>query len=188
MERLQLKAVDRHKRPDALSNLSAIIIDGSEVYIDNPAIHGKSKVERGIRFSKDPDEVANPRRVALVWATLRRATLGQGINGLGASLMYIDETAQIGYKNLADQVNKMDGAVKGRVQLEVLDEREHQLLGDFLQAQRDELWANATETVWLHWLTPEQVAPLREKQLEAERYREKLAREAVEKADDFSTD
>src|SRR5690554_5690541 len=34
-----------------LSNLSSIIIDGGEAYIDIGAIHAKSKVERGIRFT-----------------------------------------------------------------------------------------------------------------------------------------
>lgn len=186
VERLQLKAVDRHKRPDALANLSAIVIDGDEVYVDNPAIHGKGKFEKGISFIKDPDAVPNPRRVALIWATLRRGIAGHGINGLGASLVYIDDEAKVGYKSLPDQVNKMDGAVKGKIMLEALNDRERALLGTFLMAQREELWVNATEQVWQQWLSPTEYAPLLEKQKQDEAYREKLAREAVQNAQEFT--
>jgi len=184
VDKLQLKAIDRHKRPDALANLSAILIDGDEVYVDNPAIHGKAKVERGIRFVKDADEVPNPRRVALVWATLRRAIQGHGLHGLGASVMYIDAEAGVGFKSLPDQVNKMDGAVKGRVQLEALNEREHALLGKFLMAQRDEIWENAVVSIWSQWQTPEQYEPMKLKQEELQAHRDLLAREATERAVD----
>ena len=34
-----------------LSALSSIIIDGADAYIDLGAIHAKSKVERGIKFT-----------------------------------------------------------------------------------------------------------------------------------------
>ncbi|MCY0876698.1 MAG: YwhD family protein [Firmicutes bacterium] len=185
MERLQLKAVDRHKRPDALANLSAIIIDGDEVYIDNAAIHGKGKFEKGIHFTKAADEVASPRRIALVWATLRRFIAGHGINGLAACVIYIDQESGIGYKNLADQVNKMDGAVKGKIMLEALNDHERTLLGSFLMAQREELWVNATPSVWEQWLTAEEYAPLLDKQKQDEAYRDKLARDAVQNAEDL---
>ena len=178
MERLQLTGANRHRAPEALSNLSAVLIDGDDIRIDNGAIHGKAYVERGIRFVNDPDDVPNPRRVAAVWVTLRRAVPGLGINGLGASVMQIDAEAGVGYKHLADQVNKMDGAVKGKILLDALTPAEHRLLGAFLMAQRAELWENATEAVWAQWLTPEEFAPMKEKMDEVLQHREELRVEA----------
>ena len=45
-----------------LSNLSSIIIDGDEAYIDIGALHAKSKVERRIKFSTDKNDVPNGRQ------------------------------------------------------------------------------------------------------------------------------
>ncbi|KUO95761.1 YwhD family protein [Ferroacidibacillus organovorans] len=178
MERLSLTGVNKHKAPDALSNLSAVLIDREGVRIDNAAIHGKSKVERGISWVSDTDDIPEPKRVALVWVTLHREILGLGIHGLAASIFYVDPEAGVGYKNLADQVNKMDAAVKGKIQLEMLTEDEMKQLGAFLMAQREELWVNATEMVWANWLTEEQYMPMKQKRLEAEKDRERIRLEA----------
>lgn len=185
MQKLNLTGVNKHKLPDALSNLSAVLIDGKEVYIDNGAIHGKSALEKGIRFVTDPDDVPNPRRIILVWVTLRKAILGRGIHGIGASVFYIDPEAGVGYKHLADQVNKMDGAIKGRVALEVLTPEEHALLGKFLRGQREELWINATEEVWAQWLTPAEYAPLKAAAAEAAQKRAEIARNAATQTEEY---
>ena len=174
MQKLQLTGANRHRKPDALSTLSAVVVDGDDVRIDNGAIHGKAYVEKGIRFLTDPDDVPNPRRVAVVWATLHKTVLGTGINGLGASVFHVDPEAGVGYKNLADQVNKMDAAVKGRVMLAELTQKEHRLLGAFLMAQRAELWENAREEVWAEWLAPEERAQLKARIEEEERRREEI--------------
>lgn len=178
MERLQLTGANRHRTPEALSTLSAIVIDGVDIRVDNAAIHGKSWPERGIRFVRDPDEVPNPRRVVVVWVTLRRHPAGLGINGLAACTMQIDAEAGVGYKNLADQVNKMDYAVKGRILLDLLTPEEHNMLGAFLKAQRAELWENAQEAVWAQWLSPEEYAPMKERMEAVETQREEIRRKA----------
>lgn len=158
MEQLSLTGRNKHKAPDALSNLSAVIIDGTDIRLDNAAIHGKAHVERGIRFLPSPNEVPNPRRLVVVWVTLRRAVPGLGINGLGASEFYIDVEAGLGYKNLADQVNKMDGAVRGKVLIEVLTREEHAGLGRYLRSLKSEFWENATDQVLAEWMTAEDIA------------------------------
>lgn len=178
VERLNLTGVNKHKAPDALSNLSAVLIDRDGVRIDNAAIHGKSKVERGITWVTDTDDIPEPQRIALVWVTLHREILGLGIHGLAASIFYVDSEAGLGYKNLADQVNKMDSAVKGKIQLDMLTEAEMKQLGAFLMAQREELWINASEAVWANWLTEEQYKPMKLMRIEAEKDRERIRREA----------
>ncbi len=169
-----VSAGNKHRSPETLSNLSAVIIDKGEIYIDRGAIHGKCLAEHMIQFVSDPDDVPNPRRVTLIWTTLRRAVTGLGIHGIAASVFYIDEFAGLGYKNLADQVNKLDGAVKGKIMLDVLMPEEHRLLGWFLQNQRGQLWENAEEAVWAQWLSPVEYAPLKAPIAEALNRREEI--------------
>jgi hypothetical protein len=149
MEQLGITGRSRHDTPDEFATLSAVIIDGEEVLIDNGAIHGKSRVERGISFSaKNPDEVQGGRRVAVIWVTLRRAEGGFGYSGICGSLLVINKEARIGYKSLPDQVNKMDAAMKGKIQIDVLTEKEKRLLSGFLQEFRGgDLWNNTAEDV-----------------------------------------
>ena len=50
-----------------LNGVSPVIIDGGVAAIDIGAMHAKSKVERGIKFSTDKADVPNGRQVWLVW-------------------------------------------------------------------------------------------------------------------------
>jgi len=183
VQRLELTGLNRHRKHQALGNLSAVVIDGDDIRLDNGALHGKAFVEKGVRWVADIDDVPAPRRIAVVWVTIRRTVVGRGISGLGATLVYIDDEAKVGFKDLADQVNKMDAAVKGQVRIEALNQKEHHLLGSFLHAQRDELWENAAEAVWSQWLTPAEYASMQEKLKEATAYRLELARQAATAAE-----
>ncbi|GIM44825.1 hypothetical protein DNHGIG_03740 [Collibacillus ludicampi] len=149
MEQLGITGRSRHDTPDEFATLSAVIIDGEEVFIDNGAIHGKSRVERGISFSaKSPDEVPGGIRIPVIWVTLRRTEGGFGYSGICGSVLVIDKEARTGYKSLPDQVNKMDAAMKGKVQVDALTEKEKKLLSDFLREFRGgELWKNTDENV-----------------------------------------
>ncbi len=163
MEQLSLTGANRHNASDGLQNLSALIMEDGDLTLDNGAIHGKSRVEKNIRFVSDRDEVPNPKRCVVIWLTLRRAVAGQGIHGLAASEFYIDSAAGVGFKSLADQVNKMDSAVKGKIDLSALSKEDHHLLKRFIRNLRPELWENATEAVWQEFATSAEIAILRAK-------------------------
>ncbi|WP_018131101.1 YwhD family protein [Effusibacillus pohliae] len=140
---LSLTAKTGHDTPDEFASLSAVIIDGDSVFVDNGAIHGKSRVERGIQFgAKSPDQIPNGRRVCVVWVTLKKGETGMGYHGICAAIPFrIDVEAKLGYKSLPDQVNKMSDAMKGLIKLEVLEPEEKAKLGAFLKEFRGgELW------------------------------------------------
>jgi hypothetical protein len=139
-----------HGRPDEFASLSAVIIDGDSIFIDNGAIHGKSRVERGIQFgAKSPEQVPDGRRIIVVWVTLKRGESGIGYGGICASVPFsINADAQLGYKSLPDQVNKMGDAMQGKIQLDVLTPEEKTTLAAFLQEFRSgELWNNSRSEV-----------------------------------------
>lgn len=139
-----------HGTPDELASLSAVIIDGDSIFVDNGAIHGKSRVERGIQFgAKSPDQVPDGRRVVVVWVTLKRGESGIGYGGLCASVPFsINAEAQLGYKSLPDQVNKMGDAMQGKILLDVLTPEEKARFAAFLQEFRNgELWSHTRAEV-----------------------------------------
>ncbi|BCJ86535.1 YwhD family protein [Effusibacillus dendaii] len=143
---LNLTAKSSHDTPDEFASLSAVIIDGDQIFVDNGAIHGKSRVERGIQFgATSPDQIPGGRRVSVVWVTLTKGTNGMGYHGVCAAIPFrIDAEAKLGYKSLPDQVNKMGDAMKGAIKVDLLETGEKTKLANFLKEFRDgELWNNA---------------------------------------------
>jgi hypothetical protein len=123
-----------------LSNMSSIIIDGDEAYIDLGAIHAKSKVEKGIKFSVNKDDVPNGRLCWIIWVAVARNEEGFYYGGMSACEMLIDTEARRGWKILADHVNKMDYALKRRFILDGLGDKEKALLKERLIEHNAEWW------------------------------------------------
>lgn len=130
-----------------LNNLSSVIIDGDEAYIDLGAIHAKSKVERGIKFGTNKDEVPNGRKCWVVWVYVGRDEEGPSYAGLTACEMLVDTEARRGWKILADHVNKMDYAMKRRVIADGLNETEKAALRGVLIEHNAEWWERSSEAV-----------------------------------------
>lgn len=146
MEKLNLTSKKKsHSTDDQMRGLSAVLVDGDEVFIDNGAMHAKSKVEKGITFVRNPDEVQQGRDVWCFWVTLKRREGGvQGYHAIQGFLMVIDAEAGNGYKNLSDTVNKMDHVVKGNSSLAGVPQAVQAQLHGFL-AGRTELWERASD-------------------------------------------
>lgn len=128
-----------------LSNLSSIIIDGDEAYIDLGAIHAKSKVEKGIKFSVNKEDVPNGRKCWIVWVAVGRKEEGQYYAGVSACEMLVDTEARRGWKILADHVNKMDYALKRRIILDGLNETEKEALQKTLMEHNPEWWERSAD-------------------------------------------
>lgn len=128
-----------------LNNLSSIIIDGGEAYIDQGAIHAKSKVERGIKFTTNKDEVPNGRKCWVVWVAVARSEDGPYYGGLSVCEMLIESEQKKGWKILADHVNKMDYALKRRFIVEGLSEAEKSVLRQRLIDHNPEWWERSPD-------------------------------------------
>jgi hypothetical protein len=143
VEKLSLTGKTQHSSDDSLKGLSAVFVDGDRVFIDNGAIHGKSQLEKNITFVKSKDELQNPREVWAFWITLKRFDGVQGFFGAMPYVLLIDDTARQGYKSLAEQVNKMEKAVKGQVDLTGVPEAVRSRVREFLVRVRPDLWEHA---------------------------------------------
>lgn len=130
-----------------LSNVSSIIIDGDQAYLDMGALHAKSKIEKGIKFSMNKDDVPNGRRSWIVWVAVDRTEEGTFYAGVTACEMLIDTEARRGWKILADHVNKMDAAMKRRVIVDGLNEVEKEALKKQLIDHNEEWWNRSGETL-----------------------------------------
>lgn len=128
-----------------LNNVSPVIIDQGEAYIDIGAMHAKSKVEKLIRFSPDKETVPNGRKCWIVWVAVDRDAEGPFYGGMTACEMLIDTEARRGWKILADHVNKMDAAMKRRVILDGMDAEEKVLLRNLLQSHNAEWWERTAD-------------------------------------------
>jgi len=138
-----------HGTPDDFANLSAVLIDGEDIFLDNGAIHGKSAIERGIDFrtARSAEEVPEGRTVHVIWVTLKRYEGGSGYNGIASAQLIIDAAKGIGYKAMGPLVNQMDRAVKGQVDLSGLSGENKQRLAAFLAQFRTDLWGNTPDEV-----------------------------------------
>jgi YwhD family len=143
MEKLSLTGKSVHSTDDTLKGLSAVFVDGDRIFIDNGAIHAKSELERSVTFAKSKDELSSPRLVYVFWITLKRSEGKMGFHGAMPFVIWIDEQAKLGYKSLAEQVNKMDKAVRGQIDLSDIPDEVRLKVRDFLVNLRPDLWENA---------------------------------------------
>lgn len=136
----------KHKTLD-LSSIAPVIIDvtNKEAYVDMGALHARSKVERGIKFTADPNDSPNGLEYVIVWVSTSSNDKGFYIHGAGSCRMTVDIEAKRGYKLLAEHVNSMDAAMKGRIRLDDLNPEEKQLLKNFIEEYKPGILANSEE-------------------------------------------
>jgi hypothetical protein len=126
-----------------LNNVSPVIIDGDVAVIDIGAMHAKSKVEKGIKFSMNREDVPNGRQVWVVWVAVDRTLEAQFYGGITACEMWIDTEARRGWKILAEHVNKLDAALKRKIDVAGLGTIEKSALKSLL-ISHNEAWWNAS--------------------------------------------
>jgi len=131
----------------SLDNVSPVIIDvdAGEAFVDIGAMHARSTVEKGIKFTPNRDEVPNGKPYWLVWVTIDRNEAGPYYAGVTACEMTVDRAARRGYKLLPDHVNKLDKSLKRRIIVDHMDEKSKQVLATFLQQHDVEMWNRSSE-------------------------------------------
>lgn len=145
MQKLNLTGTSKHQTDDEMKGLSAVFLDGDAVFVDNGAIHAKSRLEAGVKFVGSLEEIPNPRHIFGIWITLKRQEQGLGFTGAMPFDLWIDAQAKMGYKKLSEQVNRMDKAVRGQVDLSGVSEETIAKIGAHLQKMRPDLWERASD-------------------------------------------
>ncbi|MEL3960102.1 YwhD family protein [Lysinibacillus endophyticus] len=131
----------------SLENVSPVIIDIQEknAFIDIGAMHAKSEVERGIKFTTDRADSEGGKPYWLVWVTIDFKEDGPYFAGVTACEMVVNREKRRGYKILADHVNKMDKSMKRKIIVEHMDDTSKKVLSEFLKSHNIEMWNNSDE-------------------------------------------
>jgi hypothetical protein len=131
----------------SLENVSPVIIDieAGEAFVDMGAMHARSVVEKGIKFTANREDVPNGKPYWLVWVTIDRKAEGPYYAGVTACEMTVDREARRGYKSLPEHVNRMDKSLKRHIIVEHMDEKSKKVLADFLKNHDMEMWSRSSE-------------------------------------------
>ena len=131
----------------SLENVSPVILDVAEgtAIVDVGAMHAKSEVERGIKFTVNREDSAGGKDYWLVWVTIDHKETGAYFAGVTACEMVVNREKRRGYKILADHVNKMDKSMKRKILVEHMDAPSKKVLADFLKSHNEDMWNNSDE-------------------------------------------
>jgi hypothetical protein len=131
----------------SLDNVSPVIIDveAGEAFVDIGAMHARSAVERGIKFTPNREDVPNGKPYWLVWVTIDRKEEGPYYAGVTACEMTVDREARRGYKMLPEHVNRLDKSLKRRIIVDHMDEKSKQVLANFLKQHDIDMWNRSSD-------------------------------------------
>ncbi len=115
--------------------------------MDLGALHAKSRVEKGIKFSPNKDEVPNGRPCWIVWVAVDFHEDGKYYAGVTSCEMTVDPDNRRGWKVLADHVNRMDYALKRKIMVDNLGEKEKALLKNLLIENDPGMWERSDESL-----------------------------------------
>lgn len=131
----------------SLENVSPVIIDIEEgkASVEIGAMHARSDVERGIKFTTNREDSEGGKAYWLVWVTIDHKEDGPYYAGVAACEMVVNREKRRGYKILADHVNKMDKSMKRHIIVEHMDQPSKKILRDFLEEHNPEMWKRSAE-------------------------------------------
>ena len=131
----------------SLENVSPVFIDIQEVhaFIDIGAMHAKSDVERGIKFTVNREDSEGGKPYWLIWVTIDFKPEGAYFAGVSACEMVVNREKRRGYKILADHVNKMDKSMKRQILVDYMDEPSKKVLAEFLMEHNIDMWNRSDE-------------------------------------------
>ncbi|MEK3935845.1 YwhD family protein [Sporosarcina sp. FSL W7-1349] len=126
----------------SLENVSPVIIDVEEgtASIEIGAMHARSDIERGIKFTTDRADSEGGKPYWLVWVTIDFKEDGPYYAGVTACEMIVNREKRRGYKILADHVNRMDKSMKRQIIVDQMDDESKKVLAEFLSIHNEEMW------------------------------------------------
>ncbi|MFD1032943.1 YwhD family protein [Metaplanococcus flavidus] len=131
----------------SLENVSPLFIDVAEqeAFIDIGAMHARSQVEKGIKFTTNREDSAGGKDYWLIWITIDFNPEGPYYAGVTACEMVVNREKRRGYKLLADHVNRMDKSMKRRILVDNMDAPSKRVLAEYLSSHNPEMWKNSAE-------------------------------------------
>lgn len=131
----------------SLENVSPVIVDveSKTAEVDIGAMHARSAVEKGIKFTTNREDSAGGKAYWLVWVTIDYLEEGPYYAGVTACEMVVNREKRRGYKILADHVNRMDKSMKRKIMVDNMDIPSKQVLQEYLKGHSPEMWERSPE-------------------------------------------
>ena len=123
--------------------LTALILapDGT-IALDPGALHGRSELEQSVQIEPAFDQVQSAQVYWIVWvaAELDASDALVRYTGVAVSELWLDPVRKIGYKVLAEHVNRMAEALRGGINLKTLGAPARALIAQQLASLGPETW------------------------------------------------
>lgn len=132
--------------PSGPISIVGIVFEGDEATVDNGALHARSHLEAGTKFSDDPATKGKGERVVNVWVACEGVVPERFLGAVSCEL-WVDRASGRGYKKLIEHVNRMSHAAGGRIDLPHLSPAQAKGLGRLLGALSPAAWERTGEAL-----------------------------------------
>lgn len=123
---------------------SALLANG-EAVMDEGLLHGRSDVEKGIKWKAKPEEIPDAIHYRVAWIAIKGTGPDALYSGVTISEFDIDRPQRLGAKDFPAQVNAMSRALQGKVEIDSLPEDLRNSLGDLLRDKGATAWGNSSD-------------------------------------------
>ena len=130
--------------------VTALLISPTgELKLDPGVLHGRSELESSLTMVVKRDLVGDGEVWQVVWVAVELDQAGTPVRykGLAAAEMLVNASKRVGYKSLAEQVNRMSEAMRGEVKLATLAPETRMRLKQQLVSIGAELWDRAADSL-----------------------------------------
>ena len=133
-------AFARPEDPLLGATMVGILVKDGQARVDDAVLHGRSDVERGIRFAADAASLVPDERWSVVFVAMKKGPEGLHYHGASAAPLWIDRGARRGYRDIARSVNCMSDAIAGLVELRELGEGDRRAVAAVLRERGRDVW------------------------------------------------
>ncbi|MDA8346210.1 MAG: YwhD family protein [Thermaerobacter sp.] len=138
-------AFARPEDPLLGATLLGVLVRNGEAKVDDAVLHGRSDVERGIRFSAERGELVPTETWGVVFIAMKNGPSGLFYQGATAMQILIDRPARRGHRDIALSVNRMSEAVAGQVVLDDLPPEDRTAVAGLLEERGRDVWERTPE-------------------------------------------
>ena len=124
-----------------------ILTPDGHAKLDAGALHGRSDLESQLTWVTQRALVAQGQSYWIVWVAIELDAVEKPVRykGLSACEMVVNPKQQVGYKSLAEHVNRMSEAMRGGINLTKLKSESRALVQQQLIHLSQELWDHSSD-------------------------------------------
>ncbi len=130
--------------------VTALIVSPDEtVKLDPGALHGRSELESQLELVQQKAEVGPGQSCWIVWLSIELDSASHPIRYKGISVceVFVNVEKRVGYKSLAEHVNRMGEAMRGGVNLGRLTPEMRQLIRQQLVSINRQWWDQSPDAL-----------------------------------------